>query len=96
MKKLSTMQKIADGIYKTGEKSFYIEIAPGTVKYCSAERLEKLRERTGIKEDPIARDKKLVAEYRKRTGASAPNVEVDIVPPAPVEEGKPETATVEG
>ena len=80
MKKLSTMQKVAEGIYKTGQKSFYIETAPGCVKYCSEERLAKLRERTGIKDDDVARDAKLVKEYRKRTTASAPNVEVDIVP----------------
>ena len=74
MKKLSAMTKVAEGIFKTGQKSYYIQVAPDAVKYCSEERLAKLRERAG------GDDAKLVKEYRKRTTSSAPNIEIDAIP----------------
>ena len=92
----------------TGEKSYYIENAPGCVKYCSAERLEKLRTREGKKEGMtpeqlVLVDAAVVAKYKIRTTASAPNVEVDIkreevkpeVAPAPEAEVKPEVTITE-
>lgn len=73
MKKLSEMIKIADNIYRANatSKSYYIVVG-GVPKFCIQERFDKLLNAAG------GDYQKLVAGYKSRGGAAAPNVVNDL------------------
>lgn len=69
MRDTSKMTEVAPNVFKASEKCYYIRVASGALKFCSAERFEKLVHRHNG--DMSA----LVNQYRERV--VAPKAPVD-------------------